>query len=83
LLFIFEEDGGGYGIVRGSIEVEESGDAADITAAGTIVAPDGTVLVTEEPFAARYRRIRVAPIEAAGTPFEGLPKWTPPTTPTP
>lgn len=78
LIFIFTEGGGGYGLVRGSVEVDEGGNTAMGTAAGTIVAPDGTVVAIEEPFTSPFVRLRVEPMDAAGTPFAGFPAWTPP-----
>jgi hypothetical protein len=66
---------GSYAIIRGSGEVDASGDAAMGTASVTVVAADGTVLFSAQgPNTAT--RIKVEPMDAIGTPFAGFPEWT-------
>jgi hypothetical protein len=66
---------GSYAIIRGSGEVDASGDALDGNASVTVVAADGTVLFSAQgPNTAT--RIKVEPMDAIGTPFAGFPEWT-------
>jgi hypothetical protein len=75
---------GGYGVVRATWDVDEGGDAMSGPASVTIVAPDGTVVATDE-LTSRATRLRVDPMANAGTALAGFPTWTPapPATPTP
>jgi hypothetical protein len=77
--------GGSYFVVRGSLEVDATGDAATATASQTHVAPDGTVLDQLAQGTSAYVRLTVEPQSAVGQPLAGFPAWTPssPATPTP
>jgi hypothetical protein len=78
LVVIFVEEGGGYALVNGTIEVDETGDTATVVYADMAVAPDGTVLGQSEQNTARYLRVRIIPPDVALKPLAGFPAWTPP-----
>jgi hypothetical protein len=67
---------GGYAVVRATWEVDETGDTMSGPASVTVVAPDGTVVATDE-LTSRATRLRVDPMANAGTALTGFPTWTP------
>lgn len=79
-------DGGnsGYLVVRSIGEVAEDGDSfSSVSYTYTIVAPDGTVIMSDQAESI-YTRLKVEPVEMGGQPIAGFPTWepTPPATPT-
>ena len=74
----FIDDGtGGYLIIRGRDEVDETGDIAGGLYTVTIVGPDGTVLATDE---GTSRTIRLsAESGEVGESLPGFPTWMPAT----
>jgi hypothetical protein len=72
---------GSYAVIRGTGEVDDTGETLTASASVTIVAADGTVLATRQG-SNRAIRIHVEPEDAMGTPLAGFPAWTP-ATPTP
>jgi hypothetical protein len=79
------EGGSSYFLVRGSLEVDATGDIATAAVSQTHVAPDGTVLDQMAEGTSTYLRLRVEPQDAVGQPLAGFPAWAPAsvTTPTP
>lgn len=73
---VFEANGGGYVVVRGPHQVDESGNSWSCPCTFTVVAPDGTVLVSGEA-TAHAVRLPVEPDTAIGKPLAGFPTWTP------
>jgi hypothetical protein len=73
---VFEANGGGYVVVRGPHEVDESGDAWTCPCTFTVVAPDGTVL-TSGTATAHATRLPVESADAVGKPLPGFPAWAP------
>jgi hypothetical protein len=69
------EGGGSYFVVRGSLEVDATGDTATATVSQTHVAPDGTVLDQMAEGTSNYLRLRVEPQDAVGQPLAGFPAW--------
>lgn len=72
-----------YFLVRGTLEVDASGNTATATASQTHVAADGTVLDQAAPGISNYLRLRIEPSDAVGKPLAGFPAWTPPAAATP
>lgn len=66
-----------YFLVRGTIEIDETGDNATATASQTHVASDGTILDTSEEGISNYIRLRIEPSDAVGQPLAGFPTWAP------
>jgi hypothetical protein len=85
LIAIFEEGmavtgqptagGGSYFVVRGSLEVDATGDTATATVSQTHVTPDGTVLDQLAEGTSTYLRLKVEPQDAVGQPLAGFPAW--------
>jgi len=73
---VFDANGGGYVVLRGPHEVDESGDAWTCPCTFTVVAPDGTVL-TSGTATAHATRLPIESADAAGQPLPGVPMWTP------
>lgn len=72
----FDQDGGGYAVIRGPHVVDATGQRWTCDCTYTIVAADGAVLDAGQ---ARSQgvRIPVEPAEAMGTPLAGAPTWFP------
>ena len=73
---VFEANGGGYVVVRGPHEVDESGDAWTCPCTFTVVAPGGTVL-TSGSATAHATRLPIETADAVGKPLPGFPTWMP------
>jgi hypothetical protein len=73
---VFDENGGGYAVIRGAHEVDESGNAWTCACTFTVVAPDGTVL-TSGMATAHAVRLPVETAESSGMPLAGFPAWSP------
>ena len=72
-------DGGnsGYVVVRCIGEVAEDGDSlSSVSYSFTIVAPDGTVVMSDQAESI-YTRLKVEPVEMGGQPLEGFPTLEP------
>jgi hypothetical protein len=67
---------GGYLVVRSLNEVDDAGMRITGPYTVTIVAPDGTVVMTADG-AGRATRLPVQPLEDGGTPLPGIAPWTP------
>jgi hypothetical protein len=83
LISRFDDDGGGYAVIRGPHVVDATGDRWTCDCTYTIVAADGTVLDAGRS-SSEGVRIPVEPAEAMGTPLAGAPLWgaAPASTPT-
>ena len=73
---VFDANGGGYVVVRGPHEVDESGDAWTCPCTFTVVAPDGTVL-TSGTATAHATRLPIESADAVGQPLSAFPAWAP------
>jgi hypothetical protein len=73
---VFDANGGGYVVVRGPHQVDDTGDAWTCPCTFTVVAPDGTVLDSGSA-TARGTRLPVESVEAVGQPLAGFPTWAP------
>jgi hypothetical protein len=69
--------GEGYGVVRATWDVDESGDTMSGPADLTIVAPDGTVMATPPHTNSTAIRLHVEPMDKQGSGVPGFPVWTP------
>ncbi len=72
---IVEEEFAGTAIIRGTIEVDQTGDTFTSPYSYTVVAADGTVVDAGQGMV-EATRIAVEPIEAEGTPHAAVPTWT-------
>lgn len=72
-------DGGGtaYFVIRGNLEVDESGDHLTGSHSFTLIGADGTVIASAEGAGARGTRIPSEPLDKGGAPLPGFPTWTP------
>ena len=70
-------------VVRGSLEVDATGDTATATVSQTHVTPDGTVLDQLAEGTSTYLRLKVEPQDAVGQPLAGFPAWAPASVATP
>ena len=73
---VFDANGGGYVVLRGAHEVDDTGDAWTCVCTFTVVAADGTVLDSGQA-TAHATRLPIEPVEAAGMPLAGFPTWSP------
>jgi hypothetical protein len=73
---VFAANGGGYVVLRGLHEVDETGNAWTCDCAFTVVAPDGSVLTTGTA-TAHATRLPVESVDQAGMPLAGFPTWVP------
>jgi hypothetical protein len=73
---VFDANGGGYVVVRGPHQVDDTGDVWTCDCTFTVVAPDGTVIASGSA-PARATRLPVESVEAAGQPLAGFPTWSP------
>ena len=80
LIAFIDGGAGGYVAVRSTAEIDEGGDALVGPYSVTIVAPDATVITSDEA-ESTATRFPIEPIEAGGTPLTGFPTWTPAATP--
>jgi hypothetical protein len=76
LVGVFDANGGGYVVLRGPHQVDETGDAWTCACTFTVVAADGTVLDSGTA-TARGTRLPIEPVEAQGAPLAGFPTWVP------
>jgi hypothetical protein len=75
---LLDDGAGGYFALRTSGEIDEAGMNFAGTGTVTIVAPDGTVVTTLAGGPSSHGvRLQFESVEAAGTPFTGVPTWTP------
>jgi len=73
---VFAANGGGYAVVRGPHEVDESGNEWTCVCTFTVVTPDGTV-VASGTATAHATRLPIEPADAVGMPLAGFPTWAP------
>ena len=69
--------GDGYGVVRATWEIDESGETMGGSAALTILGTDGTVMATPPSFNSTAIRLHVEPMDKQGSGVPGFPVWTP------
>jgi hypothetical protein len=74
-----EGGNGGYGVVRGTFDVDEGGGNLTGYSSITIVAPDGTVIATPPGSDSTAIRLHAEPVEKQGSGVPGFPVWTPAT----
>ncbi|MCA9863589.1 MAG: hypothetical protein R2853_15860 [Thermomicrobiales bacterium] len=76
MMGVFDANGGGYVVLRGPHEVDESGNAWTCPCTFTVVSPDGTVLASGSA-TAHATRLPVETADAVGQTLPGVPVWTP------
>lgn len=76
-LIVIDVQAGTYSMIRGSLEVDATGDTATASYSRTVVAADGTVVDQGAEATAQYIRLRIEPQDAVGTPLANFPAWTP------
>lgn len=76
LISRFDEDGGGYAVIRGPHVIDATGQTWTCDCTYTIVAADGTILDAGRS-SSQGVRIPVEPAEAMGTALAGAPTWSP------
>ncbi len=72
----FAVDNTGYQVVRATWEIDESGDSMSGPANVTVVSADGTVMAAID-ISSTATRLKVDPMDNAGTALAGFPTWTP------
>jgi hypothetical protein len=82
-LIVIDARAGTYTMIRGSLEVDATGDTATASYSRTVVAAGGTVVDQQAEATAQYIRLRVEPQDAVGTPLANFPAWTAPPAATP
>lgn len=73
---VFDANGGGYVVLRGPHQVDESGAAWTCPCTFTVVAADGTVLDSGTANA-HGARLPNEPVSNIGMPLAGFPTWAP------
>ena len=73
---VFDANGGGYVVLRGPHQVDETGDGWTCACTFTVVTPDGTVLTSGEA-TAHAVRLPIEPADSSGMPLAGFPAWSP------
>ena len=68
---------GAYFIIRGNLEVDESGTTFTGDHSFTMLSADGTVIVAAEGDGGSGVRIQAEPAESGGQGLPGFPTWTP------
>jgi hypothetical protein len=76
LVGVFDANGGGYVVLRGPHQVDESGNAWTCPCTFTVVAPDGTVLASGTA-TAHATRLPIEAVESMGKPLVEFPTWAP------
>ena len=72
----FAPDNTGYQVVRATWEIDASGDSMSGPANVTVVTADGTVVQSID-INSTATRLKVDPMDNAGTALAGFPTWTP------
>jgi hypothetical protein len=73
---VFDANGGGYVVLRGPHQVDETGAGWTCPCTFTVISPNGSVLDSGMA-TARATRLPIEPAEASGMPLAGFPIWTP------
>src|SRR5688572_23188346 len=77
-LIVIDAQAGTYTMIRGSIEVDATGETATASYSRTVAA-DGTVVDQQAEATAQYIRLQIEPQDGVWTPLANFPAWTPAT----
>ena len=75
---IADSGGSAYFVIRGNLEVDETGENLTGSHSFTLIGADGTIIASAEGAGAHGTRVHSEPMESGGASLPGFPTWTPP-----